>query len=211
MTSACNVEAGPSPGKAHPETPPKVKLSHIKQNLHTEGHVTSSIIDSNHTSIVTGTTILEGILQTVSAKSKLHYKASPQKGYAKGKNYTYAIVVVGEQPYAEMNGDNMNLTLPDPYPGLIQDTCSHVPCVVVLISGRPLVMEKLVRFMDAFVAAWLPGTEGAGVADVLFGKHEFQGKLSRTWFKRVDQLPMNIGDEDYDPLYPFGYGLKMGL
>ncbi|KAG0582112.1 hypothetical protein KC19_3G035200 [Ceratodon purpureus] len=161
--------------------------------------------------ITKGTTILEGILQTVSSKSKLHYKASPQKGYAKGKNYTYAIVVVGEQPYAEMNGDNMNLTLPDPYPGLIQDTCSHVPCVVVLISGRPLVMEKLVRFMDAFVAAWLPGTEGAGVAEVLFGKHEFQGKLSRTWFKRVDQLPMNIGDEDYDPLYPFGYGLKMGL
>jgi len=70
-------------------------------------------------------------------------------------------------------------------------------------------MEKLIDHVDAFVAAWLPGTEGDGVADVLFGKHDFEGKLSRTWFKRVDQLPMNVGDKYYDPLFPFGFGLKM--
>lgn len=160
---------------------------------------------------IAGTTILEGIQEVVSAKTTIDYKALPKKGYAKGNNYDYAIVVVGEQPYAEIDGDNLNLTLPYPYPTLIHDTCSDVPCVVVLISGRPLVMEKYVPMMDAFVAAWLPGTEGGGIADVLFGKFEFQGKLSRTWFKTVDQLPMNVGDKKYDPLFPFGYGLKMGL
>lgn len=100
------------------------------------------------------------------------------------KNYTDAIVVVGEQPYSEIDGDDTNLTLPDPYPELIQDTRSHVLCVVHLISGRPLVMTKYVHFMDTFVAAWLLGSEGGGVVDVLFGKHEcskaiFQGYGSR--------------------------------
>ncbi|KAK3149342.1 hypothetical protein QOZ80_3AG0216090 [Eleusine coracana subsp. coracana] len=61
--------------------------------------------------------------------------------------------------------------------------------------------------MDAFVAAWLPGSEGQGVADVLFGDYGFSGKLSRTWFKSADQLPMNVGDKHYDPLFPFGFGL----
>ncbi|KAG0599955.1 hypothetical protein M758_12G190900 [Ceratodon purpureus] len=161
--------------------------------------------------ITKGTTILEGIKKTVNSKTKVVYKANPSKGDAKNKGYQYAIIVVGEQPYAEFNGDNKNLTVPDPYPELIKDTCSHVRCVVVMVSGRPLVVEPFVDHMDAFVAAWLPGTEGNGIADVLFGKYDFQGKLSRTWFKRVDQLPMNVGDKDYDPLYPFGFGLKMGL
>jgi beta-glucosidase len=61
--------------------------------------------------------------------------------------------------------------------------------------------------MDALVAAWLPGSEGQGVADVLFGDYGFTGTLSQTWFKTVDQLPMNIGDRHYDPLFPFGFGL----
>ncbi|KAJ1697540.1 hypothetical protein LUZ63_006052 [Rhynchospora breviuscula] len=61
--------------------------------------------------------------------------------------------------------------------------------------------------MYAFVAAWLPGTEGLGVTDVLYGDYGFTGKLSRTWFKSVDQLPMNVGDTHYDPLFPFGFGL----
>lgn len=72
-------------------------------------------------------------------------------------------------------------------------------------------VEPYMMYMDAFVAAWLPGTEARGVADVIFGDYEFQGTLSRTWFRNVNQLPMNIGDEHYDPLFPFGYGLKMGL
>lgn len=159
----------------------------------------------------TGTTILEGIKQTVDSNTKVVYKANPKKGDAKEKGYQYAIIVVGEQPYAEFEGDNLNLTLPAPYPNMIKDTCYHVQCVVVIISGRPLVIEPYVSDIDALVAAWLPGTEGTGIADVLFGKYDFQGKLSRTWFKRVDQLPMNVGDKDYDPLYPFGFGLKMGV
>ena len=60
---------------------------------------------------------------------------------------------------------------------------------------------------DAFVAAWLPGSEGQGVADVLFGDFGFTGKLGFSWPRSVDQIPLNVGDDDYDPLYPYGYGL----
>lgn len=154
---------------------------------------------------------MEGIKKTVDSKTEVVYKASPEKGDAKDKGYQYAIIVVGEQPYAEFDGDNKNLTLPEPYPELIKDTCSHVACVVVIVSGRPLVVEPFVDSIDSLVAAWLPGSEGDGIADVLFGDCDFQGKLSRTWFKRVDQLPMNVGDKHYDPLFRFGFGLKMGL
>ncbi|CAI0384763.1 unnamed protein product [Linum tenue] len=79
--------------------------------------------------------------------------------------------------------------------------------VVVVVSGRPVVIEPYLKWIDGLVAAWLPGTEGQGVADVLFGNYGFSGKLSRTWFRSVDQLPMNVGDEHYDPLFPFGFGL----
>lgn len=68
-------------------------------------------------------------------------------------------------------------------------------------------IEPYLSAIDAFVAAWLPGSEGQGIADVLFGDYGFTGKLSRTWFKSVDQLPMNVGDKHYDPLFPFGFGL----
>ncbi|KAI3791637.1 hypothetical protein L2E82_05496 [Cichorium intybus] len=108
---------------------------------------------------------------------------------------------------SETVGDSLNLIVPEPGPTMIMNVCGAVKCVVVLISGRPVVIEPYVSKMDALVAAWLPGTEGQGVADVLFGDYGFMGKLARTWFKTVDQLPMNVGDPHYDPLYPFGYGL----
>ncbi|CAN1271775.1 Beta-glucosidase BoGH3B [Linum perenne] len=98
---------------------------------------------------------------------------------------------------------------PDPqYLTTNSNTFSYA-IVIVVISGRPLVIEPYVDTIDALVAAWLPGTEGRGVADVLFGDHGFSGKLPRTWFKRVDQLPMNVGENElgFDPLYPFGFGL----
>lgn len=79
--------------------------------------------------------------------------------------------------------------------------------MVVVVSGRPVVMQPYISYIDALVAAWLPGTEGQGVTDVLYGDYGFTGKLARTWFKTVDQLPMNVGDKHYDPLYPFGFGL----
>ncbi|XP_043694503.1 beta-glucosidase BoGH3B-like [Telopea speciosissima] len=82
----------------------------------------------------------------------------------------------------------------------------------IVVVGRPVVIEPYVDMMEALMAAWLPGSEaGKGIADVIFGDYDFQGKLPKTWFRRVDQLPMNFGDPYYDPLYPFGYGLQMGI
>jgi len=135
------------------------------------------------------------------------YKENPDKEFLESNEFSYAIVVVGEHPYAEMHGDNMNLTIPNPGPETITNVCGAMKCVVIIISGRPLVIERYVGLMDAVVAGWLPGSEGQGVADVLFGDHGFTGKLPRTWFKSVDQLPMNVGDPHYDPLFPFGFGL----
>uniref|UniRef100_A0A0D9VZ11 Beta-glucosidase n=1 Tax=Leersia perrieri TaxID=77586 RepID=A0A0D9VZ11_9ORYZ len=151
----------------------------------------------------------EGIKTAVDKATVIDYSDHPDNSsIAKtAGEYDYAIVVVGEPPYAETAGDNQNLTIPSPGPEVIKDVCGLVKCVVILVSGRPLVVEPYIGAMDAFVAAWLPGTEGHGVADVLFGDYGFTGKLLRTWFKSVDQLPMNIGDRRYDPLFPFGFGL----
>ncbi|CAM0876253.1 unnamed protein product [Alopecurus aequalis] len=154
----------------------------------------------------TGTTILSAIKSTVDPSTQVVFSENPDSTTLSDK-YDYAIVVVGEQPYAETFGDNLNLTIPAPGPSVIQTVCKSIKCVVVLISGRPLVLEPYIGVIDAFVAAWLPGTEGQGVADVLFGDYGFSGKLTRTWFKSVDQLPMNVGDKHYDPLFPFGFGL----
>ncbi|CAN7062709.1 hypothetical protein Bca4012_095940 [Brassica carinata] len=76
------------------------------------------------------------------------------------------------------------------------------------ITGSPLVIEPYRGTIDALAIAGLPGTEGQGVADVLFGDHPFNGTLPRTWMKSVVQLPMNVGYNKYDPLFPFGYGIK---
>jgi len=116
-------------------------------------------------------------------------------------------VVVGETPYAETNGDSLNLTISEHGYETINNVCSGVKCVVVLITGRPVVIQPYLEKIEGLVAAWLPGSEGSGVADVLFGDYGFTGKLPRTWFKTVDQLPMNVGDSHYDPLFPFGFGL----
>ncbi|KAK4593555.1 hypothetical protein RGQ29_017604 [Quercus rubra] len=157
--------------------------------------------------LTTGTTILKAIKDTVDPSTQVVFNENPDPALINSEDFEYAIVVVGEQPYAETNGDNLNLTLPAPGPDIIKNVCSHIKCVVVVISGRPLVIEPYLESMDALVAAWLPGTEGQGVADVLFGDYGFTGKLARTWFKRVDQLPMNFGDAHYDPLFPFEFGL----
>ncbi|KAE8099713.1 hypothetical protein FH972_017670 [Carpinus fangiana] len=157
--------------------------------------------------LTSGTTILNAIKNTVDPDTKIVYKKNPDADYVKTNKFSYAIVVVGEHPYAETNGDSLNLTIPDPGPTTIKNVCGAVRCVVVIISGRPVVIQPYISSIDALVAAWLPGTEGQGVADVLFGEYGFSGKLSRTWFKTVDQLPMNVGDPHYDPLFPFGFGI----
>ncbi|CAK9159938.1 unnamed protein product [Ilex paraguariensis] len=157
--------------------------------------------------ITVGTTILTAIKNTVDPKTKVVYKENPDAAYVKSNKFSYAIVVVGEPPYSETDGDSLNLTITDPGPSTITNVCGSVKCVVILITGRPVVIQPYINNIDALVAAWLPGTEGQGVADVLFGDYGFTGKLPRTWFKTVDQLPMNVGDRHYDPLYPFGFGL----
>ncbi|XP_057487438.1 uncharacterized protein LOC130773519 [Actinidia eriantha] len=159
---------------------------------------------NNHTS---GTTILSAISTMVDPSTEIVYSENPDADFVKSNNFSYAIVVVGEPPYAETAGDNLNLTIQEPGPNTISSVCGSVKCVVVVVSGRPLVVEPYLSSMDALVAAWLPGSEGQGVADVLFGDYGFTGKLARTWFKSVDQLPMNVGDPNYDPLFPFGFGL----
>lgn len=156
---------------------------------------------------MTGTTILSAIENTVDPETKVVYKENPDSEFVKSNNFSYAIVVVGETPYAEGSGDSLNLTIPAPGPDIMTTVCASVKCVVVLVTGRPVVIQPYLAQMDALVAAWLPGTEGQGVADVLFGDYGFTGKLARTWFKTVDQLPMNVGDSHYDPLFPFGFGL----
>ena len=118
------------------------------------------------------------------------------------------VVVVGERPYAEGVGDATDLTLEAEQVAVVRRMKeAGIPVVVVLVSGRPLIANEVLDLADAFVAAWLPGTEGAGVADVLFGDHPPTGRLSFTWPRTMDQVPLSIGDEPYDPLFPFGFGL----
>ncbi|CAI0386876.1 unnamed protein product [Linum tenue] len=159
--------------------------------------------------ITQGTTILSAIASTVDPSTEVLYSVDPSAELIELGNFSHAIVVVGEVPYAEFDGDNGNLTIPEPGLTTISNVCDRViSCVVVLVSGRPLVLEPhLLSKIHSLVAAWLPGTEGQGVADLLFGDWPFTGRLPRTWFKRVDQLPMNVGDRNYLPLFPFGFGL----
>ncbi|KAH9704801.1 glycosyl hydrolase family protein [Citrus sinensis] len=155
-----------------------------------------------------GTTILGAIRSAVDSSTEVVYRDNPDSDFVKSNNFDYAIVAVGEAPYAESAGDSMTLTMLDPDPSVITNVCEAVKCVVIIISGRPIVIEPYISSVDALVAAWLPGTEGQGVTDVLFGDYGFSGKLPRSWFKTVDQLPMNVGDPHYDPLFPFDFGLK---
>ncbi|KAB2074030.1 hypothetical protein ES319_A07G125100v1 [Gossypium barbadense] len=157
--------------------------------------------------LTSGTTVLQAIKNTVDPTTRVVYSENPDEDFVKSNKFSFAIVVVGEPSYAETFGDSLNLTLSEPGPRTIYNVCGAVKCVVVVISGRPVVMQPYLSSINALVVAWLPGTEGQGVADVLFGDYGFTGKLARTWFKTVDQLPMNVGDPHYDPLFPFGFGL----
>ncbi|XP_078436044.1 uncharacterized protein LOC144706856 [Wolffia australiana] len=155
-----------------------------------------------------GTTILSGIRSAVDPSTEVVFSEAPDEGFIKAGKFTVAVVAVGETPYAESLGDRQNLTILEPGPSIVQQVCALVRCVVILVTGRPVVVEPLVPLVDALIAAWLPGSEGGtAMADVLFGDHGFSGKLARTWFRSVDQLPMNVGDPHYDPLFAFGFGL----
>ncbi len=156
--------------------------------------------------ITPGTTILQGIQRTVRASSTVTYS---KDGTGIDGSYDVAVAVIGETPYAEGRGDRpttMGLDQAD-LDTLSRLGASGVPTVVVLVSGRPLDIAGHLPSWDALLAAWLPGTEGQGVADVLFGDHQPTGKLPVTWMRSAGQQPINVGDGQ-PALFPYGYGLR---
>ena len=130
-----------------------------------------------------------------------------------------AIVVFGEDPYAEGQGDIQHLSFsarhPEPLAIMRKLRSQGIPVISIFLSGRPLWINPELNASDAFVAAWLPGSEGKGVADLLFRDahneiaHDFTGRLSFSWPADPLQSPLNLGDENYAPLFPFGYGLSL--
>lgn len=182
--------------------------------------------------IVGGTSIWEGIQQVAPAAT---LSADGSGSEADPQLHDIAVVVIGETPYAEGMGDirtgddviiqagsqingllkvlqpyGNTLVLADLHPEdlqtIINITSTGVPVIAVLISGRPLVINQELDASSAFVAAWLPGSEGQGVADVLFGEEKFSGKLSFSWPKDGEKAA-NVGEADYDPLFPRDFGL----
>jgi beta-glucosidase len=156
------------------------------------------------TVVAGGTTILQGIRNSVSKETAVTYSIDGDgaAGAAVG------IVVVGEMPYAEGPGDRTDLSLSATDLATIKRVKSAgIPVVVVLLSGRPMLIDPALSASSAFVAAWLPGSEGEGLADVLFGDFKPAGKLPHSWPRSMKQIPINVGDKEYDPLFPYGFGL----
>jgi beta-glucosidase len=152
-----------------------------------------------------GTTILKAIQESVPPQMKVTFT----KDGSDAAGSDLGIVVIGETPYAEMIGDRQSLVLAEEDVAAVEKVKqSGVPVVVVLLSGRPMIIDKVIDKADALVAAWLPGTEGRGVTDVLFGDFKPAGKLSFSWPRSMDQIPINAGDRDYDPLFKYGFGLS---
>ncbi|RJL24577.1 glycoside hydrolase family 3 protein [Bailinhaonella thermotolerans] len=170
--------------------------------------------------ILPGTTILAGIREVAKGATITH---SPDASAPIDPGAT-GVVVVGETPYAEGYGDvggpecgwctapqqeEKSLTLQPADQAVVDKVCAAVTrCVVVVVSGRPQIVADPAGRIDALVAAWLPGSEGAGVADVLFGRRPFTGRLPFTWPASPAQVPINVGDRDYRPAYPYGWGLR---
>ena len=133
------------------------------------------------------------------------------------KKPDYAIVVFGENPYAEFQGDLKVLTLPGSmtqHLDIMKKLADEkIPVVAILLSGRPLWQNREINLANAYLAAWLPGTEGEGISDVLFRKKDgavnfdFTGKLSYSWPRDAAGAPLNVNKEPYDPLFAFGFGM----
>ncbi|ESQ74345.1 1,4-beta-D-glucan glucohydrolase [Asticcacaulis sp. AC402] len=161
-----------------------------------------------------GQSIWEGIAE---ATERFGGMASLSDGGVYKEKPDVAVVVIGEDPYAEFQGDRPNL---DYQPGETTDLAlirklkdAGIPVVTVFLSGRPMWTNPEINASDAFVAAWLPGTEGGGIADVLVGdsdkrpRNDFRGKLTFSWPKTATQQPLNVGTMGYDPQFAYGYGL----
>lgn len=153
-----------------------------------------------------GTTILQGMRKAAPDATITYSKDAS----ATTSGYDVGVVVVGETPYAEGvgdvgNGHDLRLSAADQ--AAVDKVCSAMKCAVLIVSGRPQLIGDRLGSIDALVASWLPGTEGDGVADVLYGRRPFTGRLPVTWPKSEAQLPINVGDTSYDPQFPFGWGL----
>ncbi|MFF5405949.1 glycoside hydrolase family 3 N-terminal domain-containing protein [Streptomyces misionensis] len=156
---------------------------------------------------VPGTTILQGMREAGGNVTYSKDASAPTGGYDVG------VVVVGETPYAEGVGDVGNghsLSLSAADRAAVDKVCGAMKCVVLIVSGRPQLIGDRLGEIDSLVASWLPGTEGEGVADVLYGDRPFTGQLPVTWPRSESQLPINVGDASYDPQFPYGWGLTTG-
>lgn len=161
------------------------------------------------------TSILQGITQAVSEGGG---KVSASADGLQQSRPDVAVVVFGETPYAEWFGDLKSIEFRSAAGAelalLQQLKQASVPSVCVFLTGRPLVVEQQLAACDAFVVAWLPGSEGGGIADVLFRKnngkvnYNFVGKLSFSWPRSAAQTALNRNDAGYDPLFPYGFGLR---
>lgn len=176
------------------------------------------------TNVIPGNTILDGIRSTARDVTFSQDASAPVPRGAAG------VVVVGETPYAEGFGDvggpqwaydpgdngvprpAKTMQLSDADKAAVAKVCAQAAsCTVVVVSGRPIVIDpSLLAQIDSLVASWLPGSQGEGVADVLFGKAPFTGRLPVSWPRSVAQEPINVGDAGYDPLYPYGWGIRTG-
>jgi beta-glucosidase len=173
-------------------------------------------LTNSNNSFPGSTSIYQGIQSVVnSSGGTTRLNAS---GNYSGSKPDVAIVVFGEAPYAEGAGDLSNIEY---QAGNKSDLAlleslkaQNIPVISIFITGRPLWVNKELNASNAFVAAWLPGSEGGGIADVIFKaengeiNHDFTGKLSFSWPKTTNQLILNRGDENYDPLFAYGFGLS---
>lgn len=154
--------------------------------------------------ITPGTTIFEGIQNAVEPGVTVEYRTNLNQPWSAD----VGIAVIGETPYAEGQGDDADLAVGNDNATVVNKVCQKATtCIVILVSGRPLIINNELNASNAFVAAWLPGTEGQGVADVIFGDYIFTGTLPLTWPNDISQVPINVGDDPYAPLFPYGFGL----
>lgn len=153
--------------------------------------------------ITEGTTVLQAMQKVAPGNVSFSNDGSGVEGS------DIAIAVIGETPYAESQGDRtiLNLSVED-VATVRKLKSAGIPVVVIIISGRPLLINDILPYSDAVFAAWLPGTEGDGIADVLFGDFQPSGMLSNSWPENMAQIPVNIGDEVYTPLFEYGHGLQ---
>jgi beta-glucosidase len=150
-----------------------------------------------------GTTIRQALTEAVGA-ARLDFS----KDAAGAERADVVVVVVGEEPYAEESGDRAKLALSADDQALIAVAKhSGKPVVLVLITGRPLILGDVLGAVNALLVVWLPGTEGGGIADVLCGAARPTGKLSVSWPRDMADIPINVGDATYAPLFEYGHGL----